>query len=162
MGAVPTHREDGRHFINPQGVQVGFVDGSMLLSSVQQLTHNTHVCRHLALSTNNIDKISSLAGMDQLKILSLGRNVIKKIENIEAVADTLEELWLSYNQIEKLVSTRRHQQQQQKKEHVPAAPSQQQAWCSAVPIAVHGSSVTAPPSTLLEVARAGHGSIMLE
>jgi Leucine-rich repeat (LRR) protein len=65
-----------------------------------------HICRHLALSTNNIDKISSLAGMDQLKILSLGRNVIKKIENIEAVADTLEELWLSYNQIEKLVSCR--------------------------------------------------------
>lgn len=37
-----------------------------------------------------------------LKILSLGRNSIKKIEGLEAVADTLEELWISYNQIEKL------------------------------------------------------------
>jgi dynein light chain 1 len=43
--------------------------------------------------------------MDNLRILSLGRNLLKKIENVEVVADTLEELWLSYNQIEKLVST---------------------------------------------------------
>jgi dynein light chain 1 len=62
-------------------------------------------CRHLALSTNSIEKISSLSGMDNLRILSLGRNLLKKIENVEVVADTLEELWLSYNQIEKLVST---------------------------------------------------------
>uniref|UniRef100_A0A7S3QY02 Dynein axonemal light chain 1 n=1 Tax=Dunaliella tertiolecta TaxID=3047 RepID=A0A7S3QY02_DUNTE len=54
-------------------------------------------CRHLALSTNNIEKISSLSGMENLKILSLGRNVIKKIENLDAVAETLEELWISYN-----------------------------------------------------------------
>lgn len=37
------------------------------------------ISRHLALSTNNIEKISSLAGMDSLKILSLGRNLIKKV-----------------------------------------------------------------------------------
>lgn len=37
-----------------------------------------------------------------LKILSLGRNNIKKIEGLDAVSDTLEELWVSYNQIEKL------------------------------------------------------------
>jgi dynein light chain 1 len=59
--------------------------------------------RHLALSTNNIEKISSLSGMDNLRILSMGRNLLKKIENVEVVAETLEELWLSYNQIEKLV-----------------------------------------------------------
>jgi Leucine-rich repeat (LRR) protein len=100
------------------------------------------------LSTNNIEKISSLTGMDSLRILSLSRNLIKKagpvaawegqrllakqvhdkstvglacrttqaqpnlpacafvraqVENVEAVAGTLEELWLSYNSIEKLV-----------------------------------------------------------
>lgn len=60
--------------------------------------------RHLALSTNSIEKISSLSGMNNLRILSLGRNLLKKIENVEVVAETLEELWLSYNQIEKLVS----------------------------------------------------------
>jgi dynein light chain 1 len=41
--------------------------------------------------------------MESLQILSLGRNLIKKIEGLEPVADTLEELWLSYNQIDKLV-----------------------------------------------------------
>lgn len=61
--------------------------------------------RHVCLSTNNIEKISSLSGMDNLKILSLGRNQIKKIENLDGVADTLEELWMSYNVLEKLVST---------------------------------------------------------
>ena len=60
-------------------------------------------CRHLSLSTNNIEKISSLTGMENLKTLSLGRNCIKKIENLDGIADTLEELWISYNNIEKLV-----------------------------------------------------------
>ena len=36
-------------------------------------------------------------------MLSLGRNLIKKIENLDGVVDTLEELWMSYNQLEKLV-----------------------------------------------------------
>ena len=58
--------------------------------------------RHLALSTNNIEKISSLSGLDNLQILSLGRNQIKKIEGLDGVADTLEELWMSYNLIDKL------------------------------------------------------------
>jgi dynein light chain 1 len=43
--------------------------------------------------------------MDSLRILSLGRNLIKKIENLDAVADTLEELWISYNQIQSLVGS---------------------------------------------------------
>eukprot|EP00193_Tetraselmis_chui_P021751 CAMPEP_0177794678 /NCGR_PEP_ID=MMETSP0491_2-20121128/25780_1 /TAXON_ID=63592 /ORGANISM="Tetraselmis chuii, Strain PLY429" /LENGTH=175 /DNA_ID=CAMNT_0019317363 /DNA_START=406 /DNA_END=929 /DNA_ORIENTATION=+ len=60
-------------------------------------------CKHLALSTNNIEKISSLSGMDSLTILSLGRNQIKKVENLDGVSDTLEELWLSYNILEKTV-----------------------------------------------------------
>ncbi|GAQ89622.1 axonemal dynein light chain 1 [Klebsormidium nitens] len=42
--------------------------------------------------------------MDSLRILSLARNQIKKIENLEAVAETLEELWISYNLLEKLTN----------------------------------------------------------
>ena len=34
-------------------------------------------------------------------MLSLGRNNIKKIEGLDAVSETLEELWISYNLIEK-------------------------------------------------------------
>lgn len=37
-----------------------------------------------------------------LEILSLGRNQIKKFENLEGVADTLTQLWISYNLIEKM------------------------------------------------------------
>ena len=40
--------------------------------------------------------------MKKLRILSLGRNQIKKIEKLDDVSDTLEELWLSYNSITSL------------------------------------------------------------
>ncbi|KAM5244692.1 dynein axonemal light chain 1 isoform 3-T3 [Hipposideros larvatus] len=40
--------------------------------------------------------------MENLRILSLGRNNIKNLNGLEAVGDTLEELWISYNFIEKL------------------------------------------------------------
>ncbi|KAJ1453864.1 hypothetical protein M885DRAFT_523079 [Pelagophyceae sp. CCMP2097] len=57
-------------------------------------------CEHLQLSTNSIDKIAvAFTGLKNLKILSLGRNVIKKIEKLDDVAENLEELWVSYNQI---------------------------------------------------------------
>ena len=59
-------------------------------------------CERLALSTNQIDRMSSLAGMDNLKVLSLSRNLVKRIEKLEDVSRTLEELWLSYNQISSL------------------------------------------------------------
>jgi dynein light chain 1 len=46
--------------------------------------------------------MASLSGMERLRILSLSRNLLKKIERLEDVAPTLEELWLSYNQISSL------------------------------------------------------------
>ncbi|XP_076439278.1 dynein axonemal light chain 1-like isoform X2 [Babylonia areolata] len=59
-------------------------------------------CTHLSLSTNTIEKIANLSALKNLKILSLGRNNIKSLTGLEAVGDTLEQLWISYNQIEKL------------------------------------------------------------
>ena len=59
-------------------------------------------CEHLSLSTNQIDRMVPLTGMKRLRILSLGRNQLKKIEKLEDVAETLEELWLSYNLIASL------------------------------------------------------------
>jgi len=56
----------------------------------------------LALSTNCIEKIANLNGFKNLKILSLGRNNIKSLAGLEQVADTLEQLWISYCLIEKL------------------------------------------------------------
>lgn len=54
-------------------------------------------CEHLALSSNTIDKIANLGGLENLRILSVGRNNIKKLENMDAISDRLEELWMSYN-----------------------------------------------------------------
>jgi len=59
-------------------------------------------CTKLSLSTNCIEKIANLNGLKNLTILSLGRNNIKNLNGLEAVADTLVELWISYNSIEKL------------------------------------------------------------
>jgi Leucine-rich repeat (LRR) protein len=53
-------------------------------------------------SSNNIERISGIKALPKLRILSLSRNQIKKLDGIEDAADTLEELWLSYNRIEKL------------------------------------------------------------
>merc|ERR1711934_92192 len=59
-------------------------------------------CEQLALSSNNIDKIGNLAGMENLKILSLGRNLIKKLDNMDGLGNKLEQLWISYNSISSL------------------------------------------------------------
>eukprot|EP00996_Jenningsia_fusiforme_P002933 NODE_3741_length_924_cov_33.532571_g3440_i0.p1 GENE.NODE_3741_length_924_cov_33.532571_g3440_i0~~NODE_3741_length_924_cov_33.532571_g3440_i0.p1 ORF type:complete len:248 (-),score=78.48 NODE_3741_length_924_cov_33.532571_g3440_i0:181-822(-) len=57
--------------------------------------------RHLSLSTNAIDKIApGLKELEHLEILSLGRNNIKKLENLDL--PNLRELWMSYNRVEKL------------------------------------------------------------
>lgn len=49
-----------------------------------------------------IDRMVSLAGMSELRILSLGRNNIRKVEKLEDTAETLQQLWISYNQISSL------------------------------------------------------------
>merc|ERR1711998_813576 len=59
-------------------------------------------CEQLGLSSNNIDKIGNLAGMENLKILSLGRNMIKKLDNLDGLGNKLEQLWISYNKISSL------------------------------------------------------------
>ena len=48
-------------------------------------------CKHLRLSTNAIDKIANLNGLDNLEILSLGRNSLKSINGLDPVADTLKQ-----------------------------------------------------------------------
>lgn len=58
-------------------------------------------CEHLGLSTNCIEKIGpGLKELKNLKILSLGRNAIRKLEQLDI--PQLEQLWISYNKIDKL------------------------------------------------------------
>ena len=59
-------------------------------------------CKKLSLSSNAIDKMINLPNLRNLEILSLGRNMIKKISGLEEVGNSLKELWISYNYIEKL------------------------------------------------------------
>ncbi|GAU87198.1 hypothetical protein RvY_00082 [Ramazzottius varieornatus] len=59
-------------------------------------------CEYLSLSTNNIDRIASVGALKNLKILALGRNNIKSFSGIEALSETLEQLWISYNMIDKI------------------------------------------------------------
>lgn len=58
-------------------------------------------CKKLSLSSNLITKIPDL-NLPRLEILSLGRNKIKKITGLTFVADTLKQLWISYNEITSL------------------------------------------------------------
>lgn len=66
-------------------------------------------CKLLSLSTNNIDRLAgtSLTGLDKLEILSVGRNCLKRLDGLEAVSNTLQELWASYNALEKLAGVER-------------------------------------------------------
>ncbi|CBZ27430.1 putative dynein light chain [Leishmania mexicana MHOM/GT/2001/U1103] len=58
-------------------------------------------CVHLGLSTNAIEKIGpGLKDLKNLKVLSLGRNNIRKLEQLDL--PKLEQLWASYNKIDKL------------------------------------------------------------
>lgn len=65
---------------------------------------NLQSCRKLSLSTNAIDKLIGLPALPHLQILSVGRNAIKRLDGIEAVGNTIEELWISYNQLESFSS----------------------------------------------------------
>ncbi|KAA0188659.1 hypothetical protein HAZT_HAZT001634 [Hyalella azteca] len=56
----------------------------------------------LSLSTNVIEKLANFNNFRNLRVLSLGRNNIKSLSGLEAVGETLEQLWISHNLIEKL------------------------------------------------------------
>ncbi len=58
-------------------------------------------CEHLGLSTNLIERINpGLKELKNLKILSMGRNALRKLDQLECPG--LEQLWISYNKIDKL------------------------------------------------------------
>jgi dynein light chain 1 len=59
-------------------------------------------CKYLRLSTNAIPQMPPFQEMKKLKILTLSRNQIKIIRGLDDLAETLEELWLSYNSISRL------------------------------------------------------------
>ena len=72
------------------------------IDKMDDALNQLEACQKLSLSTNTIERMVALPKLKSLRILSLGRNNIKRIMALEDVGATLEELWLSYNQIEKL------------------------------------------------------------
>eukprot|EP00946_MAST-07B_sp_MAST-7B-sp1_P001176 g1176.t1 len=72
------------------------------ISKLDNKLNDLKNCVHLSLSTNCIDRFNTALALPKLRILSMGRNNLKKIEKLEGCAGTLEELWLSYNQISNL------------------------------------------------------------
>jgi len=57
---------------------------------------------HLSLGTNMIEKIENVGSLKTIKILSLGRNQIKALTGLEGLSNCLEQLWISYNNIDKM------------------------------------------------------------
>ncbi|KAH0794003.1 dynein light chain [Histomonas meleagridis] len=54
-------------------------------------------CKKLLISTNNIEEIQFLP--PRIEILSIGRNMLKRLDKIEKAAATLQQLWMSYNNV---------------------------------------------------------------
>eukprot|EP01064_Diplonema_japonicum_P022169 TRINITY_DN31855_c0_g1_i1.p1 TRINITY_DN31855_c0_g1~~TRINITY_DN31855_c0_g1_i1.p1 ORF type:complete len:241 (+),score=52.07 TRINITY_DN31855_c0_g1_i1:79-801(+) len=81
-----------------------FAGGNGKLPPIQKMDKELQTlkkCQVLRLSTNCIEKIGpGLNALQHLEILSLGRNKIKKLENLDL--PNLRELWISYNLIDKL------------------------------------------------------------
>lgn len=66
-------------------------------------------CFRLSVSSNALERLTGLSGLQRLEILSVGRNSLKRLDGLEAVAATLTELWASYNQLERLSGIERCQ-----------------------------------------------------
>ena len=66
--------------------------------SINQL----ELCEKLILSTNAIERLCPMPKMVNLRILSLNRNSLKRLQYLETVGSTLEQLWVNYNNIDRL------------------------------------------------------------
>ena len=56
----------------------------------------------LSFATNDIQKFVPMPKLVNLKVLSLNRNQIKRIQYLDDVGGTLEQLWINYNLIDRL------------------------------------------------------------
>jgi dynein light chain 1 len=54
-------------------------------------------CKKLSISTNNIEEIGFLP--PRVEILAIGRNMLKRLDKIDRAAATLQQLWMSYNNV---------------------------------------------------------------
>ena len=92
------HEEEGRKLCDEEWVDLIFRGIADLDSNGLNYIKG---CKKLSLSSNFISKIPDLH-FDNIEILSLGRNKIRAVRGLDFLGKTLRELWISYNEIEKL------------------------------------------------------------
>jgi len=91
-------KENGKKFSEETEIDLIF----RCISDLDTQTLNSFAaCVKLSLSSNFIVKIPDIH-LKNLEILSLGRNKIKVIRGLDFVGNTLKQLWISYNEIDKL------------------------------------------------------------
>ena len=73
--------------------------GKPLITKLDSSLSTLKACRALRLSSNAIQTLEGLEGCVSLKTLSVGRNLIKRIQGLDCVASHLEQLWVSYNEL---------------------------------------------------------------
>ncbi|CAD2088941.1 dynein light chain 1, putative [Plasmodium vinckei brucechwatti] len=81
---------------------VSFICNIPLIEKLDQSINTLEKCKRLSLSTNRIEKLVPMPGLKNIEILSIGRNCIKKLQFLEDISGTLKQLWISYNNIDKL------------------------------------------------------------
>ena len=92
------HEEEGKKLCDEEWVDLIFRGIADLDSNGLNYIKG---CKKLSLSSNFISKIPDLH-FDNLEILSLGRNKIRAVRGLDFLGKSLKELWISYNEIEKL------------------------------------------------------------
>ncbi|SBT74900.1 dynein light chain 1, putative [Plasmodium malariae] len=80
--------------------EVSFICHIPLIEKLDNSINTLEKCKRLSLSTNRIEKLIPMS--ENIEILSLGRNCIKKFQFLEDISGTLKQLWMSYNSIDKL------------------------------------------------------------
>ena len=85
-----------------EATEVSLIGQSPPMDKIDDSLNQFENCVKLSLSTNAIDRMISLPRLKNLKILSMGRNNIRRLQYLDDIAGSLEELWLSYNNINSL------------------------------------------------------------
>lgn len=90
------HPDEKLEEIEELGLQATHPPIKVMSDKLAQLAN----CKKLMISTNNIEDIGFLP--PRIEILSIGRNMLRKLDKIDRAAATLQQLWMSYNDVKTL------------------------------------------------------------
>ena len=90
------HPDEKLEEVEELGLQATHPPIKVMSDKLAQLAN----CKKLMISTNNIEDIGFLP--PRIEILSIGRNMLRKLDKIDRAAATLQQLWMSYNEVKTL------------------------------------------------------------